>query len=874
MSIEDQADRMTRALYDIYAKLSRLDSELSSTSSVSVLKKKKIQSSMEKTDKELEQEFMRTIREFADLFRKEQRSIIALLPKLQSIKPDFDTSIAKINFPSIAAGDMNDFNALFDFASKFAGRFVTLRQGLVNDVQHILDENKRILETYERHVTIDRSKVTTTASLENVLTMSIPDLITTMEKLRSEREYLDGRSDEVRRMIGAALLSDIESLQSSTETATRFGLDIPIDYTKLLRNLAKEAAQATDLTTLISLESQIQSAKMKLANMLKDKIINIKHEITNKVIEGGLKISSELIPEAPIIPTDETDVAALLTVFQKMVSWSSQVKVGLRDVIAEILEDIERATEHANDAGITDIIAVREFLAHAQDVIKEGELDSMIEIYHKAYAMNEEYRKNITDKIREYLARFNELATSADRVLDYAQLSKKAPKVEELKGSIVYLIQALSNLREAVEKGVATFREAALQEIDAIIEDLQTIKPAYAEIFTPIIVSLEEASQRIEKMDDFTKIKSEMRGVKDSILMKAKDALENLRYRLHVKIRLAAAKLMGAGVTIPKEVQEAISELNSIGVAAETVFSLPAIARKMIELYEKKITDRILELLAKESKELLDSFENAQSIGVNLAEEMIVLNQIVNEPPKELEAAADAFDKIQNITTSAVILDKIRERANVAYSQLEEALTIFERQGMSEFVSRLKVLLKQAAEQLEKESTHINDSLQVCLTLAQVQNEMIGVIKEIAKKDAAQFDKEIRSKSKYYSTIERVFEEHPDEFSALIYNVKKIQELERQLEATDRLDMAIQYFNELKELRSGWLEKAVSMDDWHKSLRMYMTGFSPTASTEERKSFLEEKVKLIKETYSREDIRTYLSWALLVIADTYVESRT
>ena len=139
--------------------------------------------------------------------------------------------------------------------------------------------------------------------------------------------------------------------------------------------------------------------------------------------------------------------------------------------------------------------------------------------------------------------------------------------------------------------------EVAGRKIEVIVEDLQTIKPAYAEIFMPVITDLDEGSARIAKLDEFGEIRSEMRTIKDTILVKAQESLENLRYRLGVKIRLAAAKLMGAGVEIPKEAQEGISELNSIGVAADTVFSLPAIARKMVELYEKKISAEVIESL-------------------------------------------------------------------------------------------------------------------------------------------------------------------------------------------------------------------------------------------------------------------------------------
>ena len=63
------------------------------------------------------------------------------------------------------------------------------------------------------------------------------------------------------------------------------------------------------------------------------------------------------------------------------------------------------------------------------------------------------------------------------------------------------------------------------------------------------------------------------------------------------------------------------------------------------------------------------------------------------------------------------------------------------------------------------------------------------------------------------------------------------------------------------------------MDDWHKSLRMFMTGFSPSAKADERDKFLEDATRKIRETYSREDISSYLSWAIKESAQALVDKK-
>jgi len=869
-AMEEQSNRQVRHLYDIFANLSKFENDLTTAG---FTKKGKIKKEIEKSASELEDAFMRATRDFAEHFRKEQKDVVAIAPKLQEINPTETKAITAIGFPGVGAGDLKDFEKLLEFAKAFSKVYLVIHGNVSREVKTALDENKATVETYERHITIDKGEVATTVANDDIVDLSMKDMIILNDKLLADKTYLDGRKDEVSRLLGTSLTSDTGSLQASVETASRLGLELPIEFSQQLRLLQRDAGKANTLTELVSLENQLHTSKVKLANMLRDKIINIKHEVTQKIVDGGIPTTSEVIPTPPTVSVEGEGVAGLLSSFQRMVEWEGQVKIALREQVMELLDDVEKATDIPEDTGIKDVVGVRQFIADSKKDLKNAEVDEMVRIYLKASGMNEDHKRAITESIRSYLTRFNELATSADRVLDYAQLSKKAPKVEELEGGITYLLESLASLRTAVESGVATFRDACQQEIDAIVQDLQTIKPAYAEIFMPIIVDLDEGSNKIQKMDDFSEIKSEMRTIKETMLAKANDSLENLRYRLGVKIRLAAAKLMGAGVQIPPEVQEAISELNSVAIAADNVFGLPAIARKMVEIYEKKISSKVIVQLDAEVDALKTSLEKAQSIGVKVGSELKMLNGMKSKPPQELEDAAEYFDKLMNLTTSPKVHKKIRERVDEAYDQIKNAVSLFENQGMSEFVERLKTLIDQVPAKLENDSPHVNEALDVCLTLANIQEEMLSVIKNIANISAQKYDTELKEKSQYISTIERVVEKYPDEFSKIVFDTNKMNALESTLAEANGLDEAIASFHELEDMRKKWLEQAVAMDDWHKSLRMFMTGFSASAKVDERDKFLDDATRKIRETYSREDISSYLTWAIKETAQALVDKK-
>ncbi|MFW9967702.1 MAG: hypothetical protein ACFFEA_11170 [Candidatus Thorarchaeota archaeon] len=404
-ALEDQTDRTVRHLYDTLAKFAKFESD---AGSAGFMKKRKLVTQMETTVNALEEDFMRAVRDFSDLLRKEHRDTAAVLPKLQTQKPNEAKTIAALTFPSTGTGDPKDLETLLKFAKDFSKLTLAVHQDLSREVKEFLDESKRIVETYERHITIDRGEVAATISNEDVAHLPVGDIIGLSEKLHAERAYLDGRKDEVGKMLATALMNEVESLQASVETAARLGLELPMDFAQQLRIIARDASKTSNLTSLIALENQLHSAKSKMSNLLRDRIINMKHEVTSKIVEGGIPVTAAVIPEAPIVVVEADDVATQLSGYQKMVEWESQVKISLKDHVEEVIEEIEKATDAPDDTGINDVLKVREWLAEAKKSLKKPTIDGMVATYVKANGMREEYRKNLTNNIRGYITRFNE----------------------------------------------------------------------------------------------------------------------------------------------------------------------------------------------------------------------------------------------------------------------------------------------------------------------------------------------------------------------------------------------------------------------------------------------------------------------------------
>ncbi|MBN2229223.1 MAG: hypothetical protein JW779_06475, partial [Candidatus Thorarchaeota archaeon] len=144
-SLEEQTSHQIRQLYDVFANLSKTDNELGTAG---FMAKRKLQTQRDKIDSDLEDMFMRIVREFAELFRREHRDIMGLLPKLQEMKPAEAKSISTISLPSVGAGDMADFERLYEFGEVFSKKCITLKNDMSREVKDLLDENNRTVETF------------------------------------------------------------------------------------------------------------------------------------------------------------------------------------------------------------------------------------------------------------------------------------------------------------------------------------------------------------------------------------------------------------------------------------------------------------------------------------------------------------------------------------------------------------------------------------------------------------------------------------------------------------------------------------------------------------------------------------------------------
>jgi hypothetical protein len=163
--------------------------------------------------------------------------------------------------------------------------------------------------------------------------------------------------------------------------------------------------------------------------------------------------------------------------------------------------------------------------------------------------------------------------------------------------------------------------------------------------------------------------------------------------------------------------------------------------------------------------------------------------------------------------------------------------------------------------------------LEICLALLEAQKSVLDIMRNMEQKTSAAYEVLLENTSEYYSTIKRVYAARPRDFSKLIFPLATIESLRERLINVTSLSEAIDLFTTLRRLESQWLDRLKQLDEWHKALRVYLADFNPAAPKADRTRALDDIEKRIRETYTSEDVASYLSWAARELAALMSEKR-
>ena len=867
----------------LFQEVEKVDKELADTKGIFARgKRHKLEEEFEEKSSLLKDRFNDCALYFYNMFVKVLNKLKPLSNDLTIIDSKSVQSLQTLKTPPRTDDTFAFFDNLADSTNQLLTISTSFRNKLVKEDSSILDENRLTLRTYDKYLSIDQAKTPLSASKERITETALEELLRLHSRLLEEKEYLESRRDEVISLLQSKLLNDLSSLETYVKTSEKIGVRIPPTFPQNIETIRKNS-NTDNLTSLLGLDNQFESIQEKFGNLIKDSVVNVEHDVVNLLLNVGITKKSEVIPNTPPISQDVSDIATLLSDYQSMLDWKKQVEGNLKDlcfaflnrlkpVIAKGGENQEFLKEFYQkmDNQLKGSVDLKEKLG-----VSESLLEELPSIYLQINDRVNKEKEQIIDHIKLLEGELESLSSTAGDSLDQTEISQIG-----LMGSIRYstdreipeLLAIEKQFEVQVTKYSESYQRAAQEELTNLLEDLQTVRPPFNAYFEPVV---ELAKKNIHSIGDTAStfdIKNLLQDTKKEIVVKGGDAIENIKYKLTLKVRLAVVKILEGQYHLPKQIQDAVSELNEMKTSVLDPYAVANHTRRMIEVYEKKIEGEINNYLIEEAKKLDEHLTSLLEVGIESVQPHLeTLRKLTTLLPGELSEVTEHFDSIETIKTDQDLLKELRAQVNLKISELDRSNFLLRKHGQGDLIKRFETLIIGVRSKIDKEP--LESLIGLSLDLDAVMNEIKSIIIELDKGESEKAEASLSETSKYYATIKEVYNMHKTNFDTVVYPVSRISELKSTLLKTPSLKDATDFFEEIRSLEEGWVRKVTEIHEWHKTLRVFLASFDPTASEGELYRQIEDIKRSIKETYPKEDISSYLSWAAEEIVETMLKKK-
>ncbi len=786
------------------------------------------------------------------------------LLKLQDEILTFDVKqgrkLSSLAFPSTEGEGAQILPDLARFVSNFETAYVAIREAMIRQVAELLEQNRALIKTYDRFVGIDKSDVPISAERESVAGFNITELLKVRKLLREEHDYLTSRRGEIVKTMQLKLRSSIESTLSLLETARSLKLKVSTTISTQLKGLLKNITKDINLTNLLGLVQQYDGQLAKASSEVRRQLLGFEHDLNGILASGGISLDVSFLPSQPELSQDD-NLASLITRYERLQTHQTNIETALRRETMRILDDLERVVK-GKEFSVTPELA--QSVKRAKQKARREKLKSLVVTYSEVSTWYRDEHGKLLSEIQVLEDLLSRVSDAADTLLDKTALGSELPPIRSVDLSFSEMVKAYVKLQKYVQRRIDLFRKAWERELNALLAEIQIIKPAYRESFKAMEDFLQTTIAKLRPSTTFEEIEVIAREVRGDALYKAQDSIEQLKYRLDLKLRLTLSRLTKLNLTIPPEIQEAIQELAAITPASETYEEAIRKAQSIVELFELRIVGHLNQILKEEVRAVSDLIAVSNTLGINTKIYAKKLIQLQEKLPATISDIADRFDELQLLITSPKFLSQIRNKGDELWRTLSEATTLLERYGSVKIVENLRSLLAKVPEQLGTDSIH--SILEICLALIEAQDSVLDIIRNLERKTHTAFEESLETSTEYYSTIQRVFQTRSKEFSEIIFPLDALEELRQRFSNADSLSEAIDIFSSIRRMEAQWMEKTLEIDKWHKALRVFLADYNPSASKTERNRQLDEIERRIQETYSREDTASYLAWAARELA--------
>lgn len=825
------------------------------------LKKRRLAKQIEVGIPKIQDNLQRALRLHIELLRTYMTELEDLKGTIMTFDLKLGRDLNRLSFPSTQGGFTVVLPVISRFVSNLEGISKQLREALLKQANDMLERNKALIKTYDRFVGIDTSDVSISAERDVVDFNTIPDLFEIRKTLRKEHEYLTSRRGEVVDTLRAKLQSSIESSLALLETARGLNLNVPMAISTSLDAIFKQLEDEANLTTLLGLVQQYDGQILKASSEVRRQLLEFAHTLNRTLATANIsKEASFLPPPPPEVPKD-ADLATLIASYERLQAYNTNVETAIRSETMRIIDELTRAVKRKVLPNTDELDG---FVARSSKKLQKADLNSLVKIYSEVAAQIIDEHGKLLAEIREQEALLTRISETATTILDKTTMGAAPAPVRSTDIAFPELVEAYARLQKHAENRIDLFRKAWERELNALLAEIQVIKPTYRESFKTMEEFLESAIGQIRNSTSFEEIEAVAREAQGDALYKAQDAIENLKYRLDLKLRLAVSKLLGMNLTIPSEVQAAIQELTGVVPASETYEEAIRKAHHIVELFEKRIVGYFNQTLNEQIKAYSELTNVSTTLGIKTDSYVKKSVKLQEKLPANIEELPDRFDELRELLTEPKLLKDIRMKANEVWGNLNSVTDLLERHGQAEIVVKLKTLLARVQDALAAEQ--VTEVLEISMALIEAQNSVLDILRNMEAKTASAFEQLLENTTEYYSTIKRVYDARPREFSQMIFPLETLQNMREKLESIDSLPEAIDIFTTIRSLEDQWLDRIKQLDEWHKALRIFLADYNPAAPKAERNRQLNEIEKRIRETYTSEDTASYLSWAARELA--------
>lgn len=830
-------------------------------------KKRRLQKQIDKGLPKIENELSSALRLHVELLKNYMTELEELKATIMTFDIKLGRDLNKLTFPSTQGGFAVVLPVLSRFVSTLEGLSKQLRDALMKQANDMLEQNRALIKTYDRFVGIDTSDVSISAERESVDVNTIPELFEIRKTLRQEHEYLTSRRGEVVDTLRAKLQASIETSLSLLVTARGLNLNVPMAISTSLEAIKKQLKGESNLTTLLGLVQQYDGQVLKASSEVRSQILEFEHELNRTLASANISNEANFLPPLPAEIPKDADLAALIASHERLQAYRTNVETAIRSETMRILDDLTRAVKRNV---LPNTAELKKFVTSASKKVK-GSLKVLVTVFSDVAARIIDEHGKLLAEIRTQETLLTRISETASTILDKTTMGAAPAPVRSSDISFPELVEAYARLKKHVENRIDLFQKAWERELNALLAEIQVIKPTYRESFKTMEEFLDSAIAQIRASTSFEEIEEVAREAQGDALYKAQDAIENLKYRLDLKLRLAVSKLLGMNLTIPSEVQAAIQELTTIVPASETYEEAIRKAHHIVELFEKRVVGYFNQTLNEQIKAYSELTSVSATLGIKTDSYVKKCVKLQDKLPATIEELPDRFDELRELLTEAKLLKDIRTKANEVWRNLNSVTDLLERHGQAEIVAKLKELLARVPDALAAEQ--VTTVLEICMALVEAQKSVLDILRNMEQKTAQAFEQLLENTTEYFSTIKRVYAAHPQDFSKIIFPLDTLQNLREKLETVDSLLEAIDIFTTIRDLEQQWLEKIKQLDEWHKALRVFLADFNPTSPKAEQNRQLNEIEKRIRETYTSEDTANYLTWAAREIAAVMTEQK-